>query len=71
MVLATKNYYTRSGDFHIDGQGYLVTDSGDKVLCKNKATNALEPIFVGDGKLQVISTEISQLMVKTYINLIL
>ncbi|MGH4140941.1 flagellar hook-basal body complex protein [Clostridium sp.] len=48
-----KNYYTRSGDFHVDGQGYLVTDSGDKVLCKNKGTNAIEPLFVGDGKLQV------------------
>lgn len=46
------NYYTRSGDFHIDGQGYLVTDSGDKVLCKNKGTNRIEPLFVGDGKLQ-------------------
>ena len=47
-----KNYYTRSGDFHVDGQGYLVTDSGDKVLGKNKVTNDIEPIFVGDGKLQ-------------------
>ena len=47
------NYYTRSGDFHIDGQGYLVTDSGDKVLCKNRTTNQVEPLFVGDGKLQV------------------
>jgi len=47
-----KNYYTRSGNFHVDGQGYLVTDSGDKVLCKNKATNKIEPMFVGDGKLQ-------------------
>ena len=48
----TKNYYTRTGDFHIDGSGYLVTDSGDKVLGKNTATNAIEPIFVGDGKLK-------------------
>jgi flagellar basal-body rod protein FlgF len=47
-----KNYYTRSGNFHVDGQGYLVTDSGDKVLGKNKDTNAIQPIFVGDGKLQ-------------------
>lgn len=51
-----KNYYTRSGDFHVDGRGYLVTDSGDKVLAKNKVTNAIEPIFVGDGKLQADKT---------------
>ena len=50
--ISTKNYYTRSGNFHVDGLGYLVTDSGDKVLGKNKATNAAQPIFVGDGKLQ-------------------
>lgn len=46
------NNYTRSGDFHVDGQGYLVTDSGDKVLCKNKQTNQVQPLFVGDGKLK-------------------
>lgn len=51
--IESKNYYTRSGDFRIDGQGYLVTDSGDKVLCKNKQTNETQPLFVGDGKLQV------------------
>jgi len=51
--ITTKNYYTRSGNFHIDGKGYLVTDSGDKVLGKSKTTNAIGPINVGDGKLQV------------------
>ena len=50
--ITTKNYYTRTGDFHVDGSGYLVTDSGDKVLGKNSSTNAVEPIFVGDGKIQ-------------------
>ena len=50
--ISTKNYYTRTGDFHVDGSGYLVTDSGDKVLGKNKTTKVIEPIFVGDGKLQ-------------------
>jgi len=50
--ITTKNYYTRTGDFHIDGSGYLVTDSGDKVLGKNNATNKIEPILVGNGKLQ-------------------
>ncbi|MGH4120082.1 flagellar hook-basal body complex protein [Clostridium sp.] len=44
-----KNYYTRSGDFHVDAKGYLVTDSGDKVLCKDKLTNANGPLFVGEG----------------------
>lgn len=47
-----ENYYTRSGDFHVDGQGYLVTDNGDKVLFKNKQTNQIQPLFVGDGKLK-------------------
>jgi len=51
--ITTKDYYTRSGDFHVDGSGYLVTDSGDKVLGKDKATNAMGPIYVGDGKLQL------------------
>lgn len=51
--IENKTYYTRNGDFHIDRLGYLVTDSGDKVLGKNNATNATEPLFVGDGKLQV------------------
>lgn len=46
------NYYTRNGNFHIDGQGYLVTDAGDKVLARNIASNKVEPILVGDGKLQ-------------------
>ena len=41
--ITTKNYYTRTGDFHIDGSGYLVTDSGDKVLGKNSTTNKIEP----------------------------
>ncbi|HEY8890018.1 MAG TPA: flagellar hook-basal body complex protein [Clostridium sp.] len=50
--ITTKNYYTRTGNFHIDGSGYLVTDSGDKVLGKNNVTNKIEPILVGDGKLQ-------------------
>ncbi|MFT5871339.1 MAG: flagellar basal-body rod protein FlgF [Clostridium sp.] len=48
-----KNYYTRGGNFHVDGQGYLVTDSGDKVLGKSKSTSQIEPINVSDGKLQV------------------
>jgi len=51
--IENKTYYTRSGDFHIDRQGFLVTDSGDKVLCKNLQTNATQPLFVGDGKFQV------------------
>lgn len=53
--ITTKDYYTRSGNFHIDGTGFLVSDSGDKVLGTNKVTNAVEPVYVGSGKLQVES----------------
>lgn len=45
-------YYTRDGHFHINGIGYLVNDTGDKVLGKNLQTGALEPIYVGNGKIK-------------------
>ncbi|MBU3180624.1 flagellar hook-basal body complex protein [Clostridium psychrophilum] len=51
--ITTKDYYTRSGNFQVDGTGYLVNDSGDKVLGKDNTTNAIGPINVSDGKLQV------------------
>lgn len=44
-------YYTRDGHFHSNSRGYLVTDSGDDVMGINSRTGAVEPIFVGDGKL--------------------
>lgn len=34
-VGGTKNYYTRDGHFNIDGNGYLVTVNGDRVLGYN------------------------------------
>lgn len=43
----TQNLYTRDGHFHINNQGYLVTDTGDKVLGDNINTKKTEPIFVG------------------------
>ncbi|WML35423.1 flagellar basal-body rod protein FlgG [Clostridium sp. OS1-26] len=44
-------YYTRDGHFHVNIKGILVNDSGDAVIGRNLATNQLEPINVGDGKL--------------------
>lgn len=44
-------YYTRDGHFHVNMRGILVNDSGDSVIGRNLATNQLEPINVGDGKL--------------------
>lgn len=45
-------YYTRDGHFHVNAQGYLVNDSGDRVLGTNSATGVVEPIIVGNGKLK-------------------
>lgn len=44
-------YYTRDGHFHVNMKGILVNDSGDTVVGRNLATNQLEPINVGAGKL--------------------
>ncbi len=44
-------YYTRDGHFHVNMRGILVNDAGDSVIGRNLATNQLEPINVGDGKL--------------------
>lgn len=46
----TKNYYTRDGHFNIDANGYLVTNSGDRVLGTN-ANGVLEPVYVGSGNI--------------------
>lgn len=46
-----QNYYTRDGHFHINIQGYLVTDNGDYVLGKNVANGNSERIYAGNGKL--------------------
>lgn len=46
-----QTYYTRAGNFHVNVDGYLVTDNGDYVMGKNSATGADERIKVGDGKI--------------------
>lgn len=48
---SSKNYYTRDGHFHVNMQGYLVTDNGDNVIGKNINTGNEENIYVGTGKL--------------------
>lgn len=50
--VSTNRYITRDGHFHVNTQGYLVNDSGDKVLARNSSTGAVEPINVGNGKLK-------------------
>lgn len=48
-------YYTRNGDFTVDAQGYLITNSGHYVLGINNATGATERINVGNNNLSVSS----------------
>lgn len=43
--------YTRDGHFRVSGEGYLVTDLGDKVLGKNPNSGQVGPLYVGSGKL--------------------
>lgn len=45
-------YYTRDGHFHVNAQGYLVNDSGDRVLGRNSTTGAVEPIIVNNDKIK-------------------
>ena len=68
----TTNYYTRDGHFVVDGAGYLVTTSGDRVL--SNEGGALRPIYVGngtisaspDGSLQVNGQAAGKLAVATF-----
>lgn len=46
-----RDLYTRDGHFHVNGEGYLVNDSGAYVLAQNKATNNLDRIYVGRGEI--------------------
>lgn len=48
---AGKNYYTRDGHFHVNIDGFLVSDSGDYVMGKNANTGADERVKVGNGKI--------------------
>ncbi|WP_291572738.1 flagellar hook-basal body complex protein [Clostridium sp. UBA4548] len=45
-----QNYYTRDGHFNIDGNGYLVTVNGDRVMGYNNGR--LEPLYVGRGDIE-------------------
>ncbi len=46
-------YYSRDGSFKVNSQGYLVTNAGHNVMGINNATGALEPINVGNGKINI------------------
>lgn len=48
-----QTYYTRDGHFHVNTQGFLVTDSGDQVLGTNLNTGAVEPMYIGKGKINL------------------
>ncbi|MDT8716636.1 flagellar basal body rod protein FlgG [Clostridium sp. 19966] len=50
------NYYTRDGHFSVDLNGYLIDESGNKVMGRNSATGADEPIQVGNAKLTMDSS---------------
>lgn len=45
-----RQVYTRDGNFKINNQGYLITSDGSNVLGRNLATNAIEPIYIGDNE---------------------
>lgn len=47
------NYYTRDGHFVIDGAGYLVTTSGDRVM--SMQNGGLSPIYVGNASISASS----------------
>lgn len=45
-----KNYYTRNGHFHVNSNGFLLTDAGDYVMGTNLSTGADERINFGAAK---------------------
>lgn len=45
------NFYTRDGSFHVDNNGFLVTEIGDSVMGTNLKSNAVEPIKVNNSKI--------------------
>ncbi|MFD3157462.1 flagellar hook-basal body complex protein [Haloimpatiens sp. FM7330] len=47
-----KRYYTRDGRFHVDIKGNLVDNNGNSVLGVNTQTNNVEPVNVGNSKIQ-------------------
>lgn len=48
-----EKYYTRDGQFRVNGAGYLINTEGDRVLGVNKATGSLEPILVGNSSIKM------------------
>lgn len=54
-----QNYYSRDGHFHVNREGYLVNDMGDRLLAKNQA-GEIEPInAVVDGKVAKIKCSVN------------
>ena len=49
-------FYSRDGSFKINSQGYLVTNGGHNVMGVNQASNSVEPIYVGNGKMTINSS---------------
>jgi flagellar basal-body rod protein FlgG len=53
-------FYSRDGHFHVNGQGFLVNDSGDRVLASvtddnGQSTSAPAPIQVGNQQIKLNS----------------
>ncbi len=46
-------YYSRDGSFKVNSQGYLVTNAGHNVIGINNITRVLEPINIGNGKINI------------------
>lgn len=48
-------YYTRDGSFKVNGQGYLVTNSGQYVMGTNTQTGNSERIYIGSDLMTISS----------------
>ena len=53
--ISKTDYYTRDGEFHVNSNGYLVSNSGYYVLGKDLNTNDVKPILIGDNKFKADS----------------
>ena len=49
-------FYSRDGSFKVNSHGYLVTNGGYNVMGTNQASNSTEPIYVGNGKMALNSS---------------
>jgi flagellar basal-body rod protein FlgG len=67
---ANNTYYTRDGHFHANSQGYLVTDSGDRVLASRiengQTVGTPEPIIVGNNEIKLFQDGTFDLDGSTY-----